>query len=98
MMGVCIAAQGEFQPSVFHIYICNMVIFCGEELLAPLSNANSEGHRLLSAPDCLLNMLAPTIHIGGHSFICTLRMHHFMVTDVFVMGFNGSLLSVIQFG
>lgn len=52
MMGVCITAQGEFQPSVFHIYICNMVIFCDEDLLAHLSTPSVE------ATHCWLPMTA----------------------------------------
>jgi len=39
-----------------------------------------EDHPLWAVCICLFNIFAPTLHIGGCSSICNLRMHHAMVT------------------
>jgi hypothetical protein len=40
-----------------------MVIFYGEELLAPRPTPNLEDHPLSAVRDCLLNVFAATLHI-----------------------------------
>jgi hypothetical protein len=41
----------------------NMVIFYGEELLAPHPTPKLEDHPLLAVRDCLFNVFAATLHI-----------------------------------
>jgi hypothetical protein len=45
------------------IVFCNMVIFYGEELLAPCPTPKLEGHPLSAVRDCLFNVFAATLHI-----------------------------------
>jgi len=42
--------------------VCNMIRFCGEELLAPLPNPKLEENPLSDGHDCLFKVLAATIH------------------------------------
>jgi len=48
-------------------------------MLAPRPNPQV-GPPLSSVRDCLFNIFAATLHIGGRSFIRSLRTHHAMVT------------------
>jgi hypothetical protein len=43
--------------------IRNLVIFYGEELLAPRPTPKLEDHRLSAVRDCLFNVFAATLHI-----------------------------------
>jgi hypothetical protein len=43
--------------------IRNLVIFYGEELLAPRSTPKLEDHHLSAVRDCLFNVFAATLHI-----------------------------------
>jgi hypothetical protein len=43
--------------------IRNLVIFYGEELLAPRPTPKLEDHPLSAVRDCLLNVFAATLHI-----------------------------------
>jgi hypothetical protein len=43
--------------------IQDLVIFYGEELLAPRSTPKMEDHPLLAVHDCLFNVFAATLHI-----------------------------------
>jgi hypothetical protein len=45
------------------IVIRNLVIFYGEELLAPRPTPKLEGHPLSAVRDCLFHVFAPTLHI-----------------------------------
>jgi hypothetical protein len=45
------------------IVFCNMVIFYGEELLAPRPTPKLEGHPLSAVRNCLFNVFAATLHI-----------------------------------
>ena len=60
---------------------CNMATFYEEEFLAPHPTSKLEDHPLLSVCNCLFNIFADTLHTGGHSSICNLRMLHAMVTE-----------------
>jgi hypothetical protein len=42
---------------------CNMVIFNGEELLAPRPTSKLEDHPVSAVRDCLFNIFAATLHI-----------------------------------
>jgi len=58
----------------------NKLSFYGEELLAPSPTPKLENHSLSVIRDCLFNMFAATLHIGGRSSIRNLRTHHDVVT------------------
>ena len=46
-----------------------MIHFYGEELLAPPPIPKLEDQPLLAVSDCILNIFAATLHIGGRSSI-----------------------------
>jgi hypothetical protein len=60
--------------------VCNIIRFYGVELLAPCPTPKLEDHPLSAVLDCLFNIFAATLHIGGLSSIRNLRTHHAMVT------------------
>jgi len=49
-------------------------------LSAPNPTPKMEDHPLSAICDCLFNIFAVTLHIGGHSSILNLRLHHAVVT------------------
>jgi len=49
-------------------------------LLAPRQNPKLEDHTFSVVRDCLFNIFAATLHIGGRSFIRNLRKRHAVVT------------------
>jgi hypothetical protein len=57
---------------------CN-IGFHSEELLAPRPTPKMEDHPLLAVDDCLFNIFAATLHIGGRSSIRTLRTRRAVV-------------------
>jgi hypothetical protein len=59
---------------------CNKIHFYGEELLAPRPTPKLEDHPLSAVRDCLFNIFAATLHIGGRSSIRNLRTRHAVVT------------------
>jgi len=54
--------------------------FHGEALLAPRPTPKLEDHPLSAVHDCLFNLYAATLRIGGRSSIRNLRTHHAVVT------------------
>ena len=60
--------------------IRNKIRFYGEELLAPRPIPKLEDHPLSAVRDCLFDIFAATLHIGGRSSIRNLRTHHALVT------------------
>jgi len=54
--------------------------FHGEALLAPRPSPKLDDHPLSAVRDCLFNLFAATIHIGGPSSIRNLRKRHAVVT------------------
>ena len=75
-----ITAFPTAQPRLSFWMIHNMICFYGEELLAPRPAPNLEDHPLSSVCDCLFNIFAATLHIGGRSSIHNLRTCHALVT------------------
>ena len=55
-------------------------IFHGEELLAPRPTPKLEDYPLSAVRDCLFNLFAATLHIGGRSSISNLRTRIAVVT------------------
>ena len=56
-------------------------VFHGEEMLAPCPTPKLEDHSLLAVRDCLFNLFAANLHIGGRSSVRNLRTRRAMVTD-----------------
>jgi len=54
--------------------------FYGKELLEPRPSLKLEDLTLSAARDCLFNIYAAALHIGGRSSIYNLRTRHAMVT------------------
>ena len=63
-------------------------MFYGEELLAPRPTPKLEDHPLSAARDCLFNIFAATLHIGGRSSIRNLKTRHAVVTGTHKYGFS----------
>ena len=55
-------------------------MFYREGLLAPRPTPKLEDHALSAVHDCLFNLFAATLHIGGRSSIRNLRTRHAVVT------------------
>jgi hypothetical protein len=64
------------QMGEFH----NMAICYGEEPSAPLQTRTPKIHPLSAVRDCLFNVFAVTLHIGGRSSIRNLGTRHAVVT------------------
>jgi hypothetical protein len=58
---------------------CNKASFYGEELLAPLPTPKLKDYPLPAVCDCLFNIFAATVHIGGCPFIRIQKTIHDMV-------------------
>jgi len=58
----------------------NKMRFYSEELLTPHSTPKLEDHPLSVLRDCLIDIFAATLHIGGRSSIRNLRTRHAVVT------------------
>ena len=58
----------------------NIIRFCGEELLAPRPTTKLEDYPFSAVRNCLLNIFAAALHIGGRSSIRNLRTRHSLVT------------------
>jgi len=74
---------------------CNIVSCYGEELLAPHPNPKLEDQPLSAVRDCLFNIFAATLHIGGHSSIRNLRTRHAVVTGTHIT-WNLLMFSVVS--
>jgi hypothetical protein len=55
-------------------------MFYREGLLAPRPTPKLEDHPLSAVNDCLFNLFAATLHIGGRSSLRNLRTRHAVVT------------------
>jgi hypothetical protein len=61
-------------------YFVTNIRFYGEELLAPRPTPTLEDHPLSAVRDCLFNILAATLHIGGRSSIRNPRTRYAVLT------------------
>ena len=75
-------------PAISPMSISEHNFFYGEELLAPLPTPKLEGHPLSAVRDCLFNLFAATLHIGGRSSIRNLRTRHDVVTGTHKHGYE----------
>jgi hypothetical protein len=72
----------RISPGRRHMYpFRNKVSFYGEELSAPPPNPKMEDHLLSAVCDCLFNIFASTLYIGGRSSIRNLTTRHAVVTE-----------------
>jgi len=62
---------------------CKKDSFYGEELSVPCPTPRQGDHPLSAVRNCLFNIFAATLHIGGHSSIHNLRTRHAIVTGTF---------------
>jgi len=62
---------------------CNKICFC-DESLAPRPTSRMEDHPLSAIHNCLFNIFAASLHIGGRSSIRNLRMCHAVVTGTYL--------------
>jgi hypothetical protein len=58
----------------------NKIRIYGEELLAPRPTPKLEDYTLFAVRECLFNIFADIMHIGGRSSFRRLRTYHAMVT------------------
>jgi hypothetical protein len=65
--------------------IRNVIRFYGEELLAPRPNPKLQNHSLSAVRDCLSNIFAATLQIGGRSSTRNLRTRHAVVTGTHLL-------------
>jgi hypothetical protein len=65
----------------------------GEELLPPRPNPKLEDHPLSAVSECLFNIFAAALHIGGRSSLRSLRTRHAVVTGTHLSRFNLQLVS-----
>jgi hypothetical protein len=70
--------------------IRNMIRFYGVELLTPRPTPELEDYPLSAVRNYLFNIFAVTLHIGGRSSICNLRMRHAIVTETHLLGLRGT--------
>ena len=61
-------------------------LFYSEGLLAPRPTPKLEDHPLSAVRNCLFNLFAATLHIGGRSSIRNLRTRHVVVTGTHYIG------------
>ena len=61
--------------------------FNREELLAPRPTPKLEDHSLSAVRDCLFNIFAATLNIGGRSSIRNLMTRHALVTGTHLSHF-----------
>ena len=72
----------------------NMIHFYDKEFLAPRPTPKQEDQPLSAVRDCLFNIFAATIHIGGRSSIPNLRTRSAVVTS-FHTGNNNQLIRLV---
>ena len=70
--------------------------FHGEALLAPRPTPKLEDHPSSAVRDCLFNLFAATLHIGGRSSIRNLRTRHAVVTGTQLTWMNQEYLLYIE--
>jgi len=60
--------------------IRNLIRFYSEELLAPSLTPKLENHPLSAVRDCLFDIFAATLHVGGRFSNRNLRTRHTVMT------------------
>ena len=65
---------------------CNKICFYGDELLASRPTPKLEDHPFSAVRDCLFDLFAATLHIGGRSSIRNPRTRHAVATGTHIHG------------
>ena len=86
----CFVSRGSISPCEYFL----TKVFNGEALLAPRPTYKLEDHPSSAVRDCLFNIFAATLHIGGHSSIRNLRTRHAVVTGTHLSRSKAALASV----
>jgi len=81
-------------PRLTRWLFSNRICFYVEGLLAPRPPPKLEDHPLSAVHDCLFNIFAATLHIGGRSSIRNLRTRHAVVTGSYLTEVHGEFLAV----
>jgi len=76
--------------------IRNMILFYGEELFAHRPTPKLEDNPLSAVRDCLFDISAATLHIGGRSSIRNPRTHHAVVTGTQLTRFPNFIMAQIS--
>ena len=82
--------------SISHMCFVTKILY-GEELLAPCPNSKMENHPVSAVRDCLFNIFAATLLIGGRSSIRNPRTRHAVVTGTHLSHGNFSLYYIYNF-
>ena len=83
-----LSSYQSINPGLRQVFmIRNKASFYGEDLSTPRPTSKLKDHPLSAVRDCLFNILAATLHIGGGSSIRNLRMPHTMVTGTHISRF-----------
>ena len=69
-------SRGSISPCEYFL----TMLYHGEALLAPRPTPKQDDHSSSAVRDCLFNIFAATLHIGGRSSIHNLRTCHAVVT------------------
>src|SRR5215469_9022644 len=85
----CFVSRGSISPCEYSL----TMVFHGEALLAPCPTTKLEDHRSSAVRDCLFNIFAVILHIGGRSSIRNLRTCHAVVTGTHLSRGNGVIIS-----
>ena len=72
----CFVSRGSISPCEYFL----TMFFHGEALLAPRPTPKLEDHTSSAVRDCLFNIFAATLHIGGRSSIRNRRTRRAVVT------------------
>ena len=67
-------------------------VFYREELLAPRPTPKLEDHPLSAVRDCLFNLFAATLLIGGRSSISNTRTRHAVVSGIHYCYYSSDLI------
>jgi hypothetical protein len=77
-------------------YFVTKIRFHGEDMLAPRPIPKLEDHPLSAVHNCLFNIFAATLHIGGRSSFHNVRTRHAVMTETHLShGLNQHLPSVM---
>ena len=87
----CFVSRGSISPCEYFL----TWVFHREALLAPRPTPRLEDHPLSAVRDCLFNLFAATLHIGGRSSTRNLRTLHAVVTGTHLS--HGCLMSYIRY-
>ena len=78
------ASKYQSGSEAYSLTVSQRAAFYGEELLAPRPTPKLDDRPSLAVRDCLFNIFAAILHIGGRSSIRILRTRHAVVTGTYL--------------